>query len=103
MSYEPRLQRNAADKILAYLRETYPRRDDFLWATDEVRVALLNLATNPRQGVAPPGLFEDRPVYRFALRAGGGERVVQVCFCYDSEDPGERTILITDFKPVDDG
>ena len=68
-------------------------------AVEEIRLALLNLAANPRQGTAPPGLFEIRPIFRFVLRADGVNRHVQVCFCYDCDDPAERTILITDFMP----
>lgn len=101
MSYEPKLQRRAADKALAYLRDTYRSRPAFLAAVDEFRLALVNLAANPRQAVAPPGLFENRPVHRFTLHADGFPREVQVCFCYDATDSGERVILITDFAPVD--
>jgi hypothetical protein len=100
MSFEPKLQRKAAAKALAYLRDTYRRRPDFLAAVDEFRLALLNLAANPKQAVAPPGLFEKRPVYRFSLHADGLPREMEVCFCYDPEDSTERTILITDFRPV---
>jgi len=100
MSYEPKLQRKAADKALAYLRDTYRDRPDFLAAVDEFRLGLLNLAANPRQAVSPPGLFETRPIFRFVLRSGGIPREIQVCFCYDSDDPGERTLLITDFMPM---
>lgn len=102
MSYDPKLQRDAANKVLAYLRDTYRDRPDFLRAVDEFRLALLNLAANPRQGTAPPGLFERRPIYRFALRSDGIERIVQVCFCYDADDSAERTLLITDFMPLGD-
>ena len=100
MSFDPKLQRKAADKALSYLRDTYRTRPDFLRAVDEFRLALLNLAANPRQAVGPPGLFETRPVYRFTLQGDGIPREMQVCFCYDAEDPAERTILITDFAPV---
>lgn len=100
MSYDPKLQRSAANKVLAYLRDTYRNRHTFLAAVDEFRLGLLNLAANPRQGVGPPGLFETRPIYRFVLRTDGIDRKVQVCFCYDSDDPKERTIFITDFMPV---
>ncbi|SRR6266581_2488442 len=100
MSYEPKLQRKAADKALAHLRNTYRTRLEFLAAVDEFRLALLNLAANPRQAVSPPGLFETRPIYQFVLHADGVPRTVQVCFCYDSEDSRERTILITDFLAI---
>jgi hypothetical protein len=102
MSYEPKLQRKAADKAFAYLRDSYRTRPEFLAAVDEFRLALLNLAANPRQAVSPPGLFEQRPIFRFVLRSDGFPREVQVCFCYDPDDVEERTILITDFMPVGD-
>jgi hypothetical protein len=100
MSYEPKLQRNASAKIAAYLADRYTTREAYLVAVEEIRLALLNLAANPRQGTAPPGLFENRPIFRFSLHADGVRRDVQVCFCYDQDDPGERTILISDFMPV---
>lgn len=100
MSYEPRLQRKAADKIKAYLLDTYHDPAAYQIATEEVRRALLQLAVSPKMAVAPPGMFEDRPVHRFALDADGTRREVLVCFCFDAEDPGEKTILITDFKPA---
>jgi hypothetical protein len=100
MSYEPKLRHSAREKITAYLEQRYTTRDAYLRAVDEIRVALLNLAANPRQALAPPGLFELRPIFRFSLHADGVRRDVQVCFCYDQDDPGERTILITDFMPV---
>src|SRR5260370_29322147 len=97
MSYEPKLQRKAADKALAYLKHTYRSRPTYFAAVEEFRLALLNLAANPRQAVSPPGLFEKRPVFQFTLHADGVPRTMLVCFCYDSEDSQERTILITDF------
>ena len=100
MSYEPKLQRRAKEKITAYLEERYKTRDTYLQAVDEVRLALLNLAANPRQATAPPGLFEARPIFRFVLKADGVRREVQVCFCYDQDDPKESTLLITDFMPL---
>jgi hypothetical protein len=100
MSYEPKLRRSAREKITAYLDQRYPTRDTYLRAVEEIRLALLNLAANPRQALAPPGLFEQRPIFRFTLQADGVHRDVQVCFCYDPDDPGERTILITDFMPI---
>ena len=100
MNYEPKLQRRAADKANAYLRNTYRNRLEFFAAVEEFRLALLNLAANPRQAVTPPGLFEARPVYRFRLKADGEPRDVEVCFCFDADDPLERTILITDFRVV---
>lgn len=101
MSYEPKLQRKAREKIAAYLQDTFKTRDGFLLATNQVRLALLNLAVNPRQALSLPGLFEERPIFRFVLSAEGIERHVQVCFCYDQDDPEERTILILDFAPVE--
>lgn len=101
MSYDPKLHRDVADKVFAFLRNTYRERGEFLAAVDEFRLALLNLGANPRQAVGPPGPFETRPVFRFILKADGIEREVQICFCYDSDDVAERTILITDFAPVD--
>jgi hypothetical protein len=103
MSFAPKLQRKAAAKVLAYLRDTYRNRSAFLKAVDEFRLAMLNLAANPRQAIAPPGLFETRPIFRFVLRADGLPREMQVCFRYDPDDPAERTIEITDFMPVDEG
>ncbi len=100
MSYEPKLRRSAQEKITAYLEQRYETREAYLRPVEEIRLALLNLAANPRQASAPPGLFERRPIFRFSLHAGGVRRDVQVCFCYDQDDPGERTILITDFMPV---
>jgi hypothetical protein len=100
MSYEPKLQRSAADKANAYLKDTYRNRLEFFAAVEEFRLALLKLAASPRLAVAPPGLFETRPVYRFTLKADGEPRDVEVCFCFDHEDPRERTILITDFRRV---
>jgi len=100
MSYEPKLQRKAKEKIALFLEETYRTRDAYLFAVEEIRVALIKLAANPRLAIGPPGLFEQRPIHRFYLVAGGVRREVQVCFCYDSDDPAERTILITDFTPV---
>lgn len=101
MNFEPKLQRKAADKALAYFRDTYRSRPDFLRAVDQFRLALLNLAANPRQAVSPIGLFETRPIFQFEINADGDTRTLQVCFCYDSEDAKERTILITDFQHVD--
>lgn len=65
MSYEPKLRPNAQAKITAYLEETYKDRESYLRAVDEIRLALLNLAANPRQASSPPGPFESRPIYRF--------------------------------------
>jgi hypothetical protein len=103
MSFAPKLQRKAADKVLAYLRETYRNRIMFFRAVDEFNLAMLNLGANPRQAVAPPGLFETRPIFRFILHADGIPREMQVCFRYDPDDSAERTIEITDFMPVDEG
>lgn len=102
MSYDPKLQRKAADRVSAYLRDTYRNRSTFFRALDEFRLAMLNLAANPRQAIGPPGLFEQRPIFRFTINADGIPREMQVCFCYDPDDPAERTILITDFMPVDE-
>ncbi len=99
-SYEPKLQRKAADKALAHLRDTYRTRSVFLAAVDEFWLALLNLGANPRQAVSPPGLFEKRPIYQFILNPDGIPRTVQVCFCYDPNDSREQTILITDFLAI---
>jgi hypothetical protein len=99
-SYKTKLQRKAADKVQAYLQNTYRNRPTFLAAVDEFRLGLLNLAANPRQAVNPPGLFETRPIFQFTLHADGIPRIVQVCFCYDADDSGEQTILITDFMVV---
>jgi len=103
MNYDPKLQHKAARKVLAYLRDTYRDRPTFLKAVDEFQLAMLNLAANPKQAIGPPGLFESRPIFRFTLHADDIPREMQVCFCYDAEDPAERTILITDFMPVDSG
>lgn len=100
MSYEPKLRPNAQRKITAYLEDCYRTREPYLRAVDEVRRALLNLAANPKQALSPPGPFEQRPIFRFSLHADGQRRDVQVCFCFDKDDSGERTILITDFMPV---
>jgi len=100
MSYEPRLQRNATAKISQFLHETYRTRAAYDVATEEIRLALLRLAASPKLAVSPPGPFETRPIYRFALNADGSNREVEVCFCFDVNDPGERTILITDFREV---
>lgn len=100
MSYEPKLPRSTQAKIRAYLDDRYPNREAYLRAVEEIRLALLKLAANPRQAISPPGLFEVRPIHRFSLQADGIRQDVQVCFCYDQNDPGERTILITDFVPV---
>jgi len=100
MSYEPKLRPNAQQKITAYLEDTYKTREAYLQAVDEIRLAFLNLAANPRQASSPPGPFEQRPIFRFSLHAGSTRRDVQVCFCYDKDDREERIILITDFMPV---
>lgn len=100
MSYEPRLQRNAQKKITEYLEAQYLNREPYLLAVEQVRLALLRLAASPKQAVAPPGPFETRPIFRFTLNPDGTPRDVQVCFCFDHADQGERVILITDFMSV---
>jgi len=100
MSYEPKLPRSTQIKIKEYLDQRYPAREAHLLALEEIRLALLRLAANPRQGTSPPGLFETRPVHRFFLQADGIRRDVQICFCYDPDDPKEATIIITDFMPI---
>ena len=100
MSYEPKLPRSTQVKIQRYLGERWKTRNSYLAAVDEIRIALIKLAANPRQATFPPGLFESRPIHRFSLHADGVRRDVQVCLCYDKEDPKEGTILITDFMPV---
>jgi hypothetical protein len=100
MSYEPKLPRSTQTKITAYLTARFTTRDSYLAAVEEIRLALLKLAANPRQGISPPGLFELRPIHRFSIHADGVRRDVQVCFCYDHGDPKEATIIITDFMAV---
>ena len=100
MSFEPKLQRKAADKILAYVEQTYSTRGEYLLAIEQVRLALIRLAASPKLAVSPIGLFEERPIFRFVLDADGTTREVAVCFCFDHTDPTESVILITDFRPV---
>jgi hypothetical protein len=101
MSLDPKLPRKVANKVLAYLRDTYRNRSTFLKAVDEFQRAMLSLGANPGQGLGPPGLFENRPLYRFTLHADGIPREMQVCFRFNPDEPEER-IEITDFMPVDD-
>ncbi len=100
MSYEPKLPRRTQAKITAYLEERFKTREPYLRAVEEIRLALLKLAANPRQATCPPGLFEIRPIHRFTIQADGISRGIQVNFVYDQDDKAERTIIITDFMAV---
>ena len=97
MSYTPKPTRSAAQQIEEFVMARYhgAARHE---AIEQIRRALWNLATNPRQGTAPPGLFEHFPVYQFILTADAQPQRVSVCYCYDPEDPSESTLLIVKFK-----
>jgi hypothetical protein len=100
MSYEPKLRPNARNKITDFFTSTYKTNAAYEVAMSELGTALQNLAANPAQSAKPPGLFETRPIYQFALEADGTRREVQVCWCFDPDDPKEETILVTDFKSL---
>lgn len=88
----------AVSQIRAYLHGI---EDNFvaIAAAEEIRRELGKLAADPSIGTAPPGPFEQRPIYRFTLNCGDTKRVAQVSYRV-SADKTQLVILLFSSVPV---
>ena len=80
MAYELKLPPDTERQIADFILNGFIGNAAQLAAANEIQLSLDKLKTNPKLGTSPPGPFESRPIYRFAVTVGSKAVPVQATY-----------------------